>query len=86
MVRYAVFALGFTAGWLARGRVDSPRAAVLTVLAAAMNALDRIKRAVAIEKDNLEDLVAEARARADALREEREATSSTRRSVDEAAA
>ncbi|OJY22018.1 MAG: hypothetical protein BGO98_34920 [Myxococcales bacterium 68-20] len=43
------------------------------MLAAALAAVERIKRKVAIEKDVLEDLFAEARARADVLGQERAA-------------
>jgi hypothetical protein len=71
MVRYATFALGFAAGWVARGKTESSRAATLGMVASVFAAIERVKRAVAIERDHLEDLVAEARARADDLRRER---------------
>ncbi len=71
MPRFASFAVGFAAGWLARGTIDSSRSAAVTVLATAMSAVDRVKRAIAIERDHLEDLVAEARARVEVLRAER---------------
>jgi hypothetical protein len=71
MFASAAFALGFAAGWVSRGTRDSSRSAALAVVAAALDALDRIKRAIAIERDTLEDFVAEARARADALSDER---------------
>ena len=73
MSRYASFALGFAAGWVVRSTADSSRSAAVTVLATAMSALDRLKRVMAIEKDHLEDLVAEARARVDVLRHEQRA-------------
>lgn len=69
-MQYAAFALGFAAGWAARATTDSSRSAALTLVAAAIAAFERVKRRVAIERDHLEDLVAEARARADAIRDE----------------
>lgn len=88
MVRYATFALGFAAGWLARGTADSSRSAATTILAGAISAAGRIRRAIAIEKDHLEDLVAEARARADAMTGQHPARRTSREgaSVDEAVA
>lgn len=89
MVRFASFALGFAAGWAARTCAESPRSTALSVIAAALSTVDRIKRALAIEKDQLEDLVAEARVRADVLRQERasrERPPSARTPADEAAA
>jgi len=64
---YAAFALGFVTGWAARAATDSSRSAALSIVAAAIAAFERVKRRVAIERDHLEDLIAEARARADAI-------------------
>lgn len=66
MLKYATFALGFAAGWTARGTTQSSRGAFLSILAATLSAVDRVKRRIAIERDTLEDWIAEARARADA--------------------
>lgn len=74
MERIGWIAVAFAAGWLVRGKSESSRAATVTILAASMAAFDRVKRVVAIERDHLEDLVAEARARADVLRADRRAT------------
>jgi hypothetical protein len=63
--------IGFATGWAVRGTTDSPRSAALAVVAAALDATTRLKRGVAIERDHLEDLVAEARARVDMRRYER---------------
>lgn len=71
MVRYATFALGFTAGWALRGTADSSRSAATRILAGGLSLVGRIRRAIAIERDHLEDLVAEARARADAYNGQR---------------
>ncbi len=69
-MQYAAFALGFATGWAARATTESSRSAALTLIAAALAGFERVKRRVAIERDHLEDLVAEARARADAFRRE----------------
>jgi len=66
-MQYAAFALGFAAGWAARATTESSRSAALTIIAAAIAAYERVKRKVAIERDHLEDLVAEARARAESI-------------------
>lgn len=78
MVRFATFALGFTMGWATRSTTESSRALVLTVVASALTSVDRIKRAIAIEREHLEDLVAEARARADVLGRVRAANGTAR--------
>ena len=58
-----LFAAGFASGWVVRGSVDSSRSLVVGALAAAYGLAERAKRFVAIERENLEDLVAEAKAR-----------------------
>jgi hypothetical protein len=57
------FALGFVTGWAARSTVESSRAAAIGLASAAMAFAERVKRAVAIEGDYLEDFVAEVRSR-----------------------
>lgn len=56
-----MFIVGFASGWFVRSTVDSSRGAVVAGMSAAMLAFERVKRAVAIEREHLEDLVAEAR-------------------------
>ncbi|HVJ93637.1 MAG TPA: hypothetical protein VM580_27735 [Labilithrix sp.] len=73
MVSLATLAIGFAAGWTARGTSATSRSAALAMIATLLAAFDRIKRGVAIEKDLLEDLYAEARARADIMGQERAA-------------
>lgn len=73
MVGYATFALGLAMGWMARGTTRASRSVTVSVVASALAIVDRIKRAAAIEKDHLEDLVAEARARAEVLGQDRAA-------------
>ena len=57
------FVAGFAGGWMARGQVDSSRGAVVSIVAVSYTAGARVKRIVAIEREHLEDLVAEGRAR-----------------------
>ena len=58
-----LFSAGFAAGWVVRGSVDSSRGALVGAIAAVYGAVDRAKRFVAIERENLEDLFAEAKAK-----------------------
>lgn len=67
MLGYATFAIGFATGWTARGTTHSSRAAFLSILAAMLSTVDQLKRRIAIERDHLEDWIAEARARADVV-------------------
>jgi len=55
------FAAGFAAGWLTRGAVDPSKPATVQVAAFVLDSVARIRRAVAIELERLEDFVAEAR-------------------------
>jgi hypothetical protein len=57
------FVAGFTSGWMARGQVDSSRGAVVSIIATYFKAVERVKRIVAIEREHLEDLVAEGRSK-----------------------
>ena len=54
---------GIATGWLARGTVDGSRALVVSAVAAAYATADRAKRWGAIEREYVEDLLAEAKAR-----------------------
>lgn len=60
MFGFGMFLAGFGAGWVSRGTVESSRAAAVKVVAGVMGAVDRVKRAVAMEREHLEDLYAEA--------------------------
>lgn len=55
--------LGLAAGWAARAGIDSRREAAVRFIAAAYSLRDFATRRVAVERENLEDLFAEARAR-----------------------
>ena len=68
MISIGLFLAGFTSGWIVRSSVDSSRGAAVSGLAALFGVVDRVKRAVAMEKEHLEDLVAEARAQYEARR------------------
>ena len=60
---FGIFGAGFAAGWVVRSSVDSSRGALVGAIAAVYGVVDRAKRFVAIERENLEDLLAEAKAR-----------------------
>ena len=68
MISIGLFLAGFTSGWLARSSVDSSRKAAVSSLAAFFHVVDRLKRAVAMEREHIEDLVAEARAQYESRR------------------
>jgi hypothetical protein len=61
MMNMLAFAAGFAAGWLARSATDSSKSAVIEITALGLDSVARIKRAIAIEREQIEDLVAEAR-------------------------
>ena len=63
MKRVGLFLAGFASGWAVRSTVDSSRALVVGAISAFYGTVDRVKRVVAIEREHLEDLVAEGRAR-----------------------
>ena len=57
------FGVGFAAGWAARSLSDSPSGVGVRLLEIAMQAKDRIGRWAALERERLEDMLAEARSR-----------------------
>jgi hypothetical protein len=57
------FVAGFVSGWTVRMTVDSSRALAVKLLANVYGAVDRVGRAVGMEREHLEDLLAEARAK-----------------------
>ena len=63
-----LFLAGFATGWVVRSTVDSSRGLAVGAISMLYGAADRIKRLVAIEREHLEDLVAEGRARYEAER------------------
>jgi hypothetical protein len=61
-------AAGFAGGWAVRSSVDSSRAAAVASVSAFYSAVERGRRLLAIEREHLEDLVAEGRARYETAR------------------
>jgi len=57
------FGLGFAGGWAARSLADSPQGVGVKLLEMAIRAKERVGKWVAVERENLEDMVAEARTR-----------------------
>ncbi len=63
-----LFMAGFAAGWVVRSTVDSSHDLAVGLVATAYGAYDRTKRLVAIEREHMEDLFAEGKARYEAKR------------------
>jgi hypothetical protein len=63
-----MFVAGFASGWVVRSAVDSSHDLAVGVISVAYGAYDRTKRLVAIEREHLEDLVAEGKARYESKR------------------
>jgi hypothetical protein len=59
------FGLGFAGGWAARSLADSPQGVGVKLMEIAINAKERIGRWAAVERERLEDMMAEARSRAE---------------------
>ena len=73
METFGIFIAGITAGWVFRTTVDSSRDLAVRAIATAYDLADRARRFGAVEREHLEDLLAEGRAAYEARR--------TRRSV-----
>jgi hypothetical protein len=58
-----VFGSGFVVGWAVRSLADSPQGVGVKLLGLALNAKERVGGWAAVERDRLEDMVAEARSR-----------------------
>ena len=57
--------VGLAGGWAARSLSDSPQGAGVKLLEIALKAKDRMARWAAVEGERLEDMLAEARSRAE---------------------
>jgi hypothetical protein len=57
------FAVGFGGGWAARSLADTPQGVGVKVLEVAIKTKERLGRWVAVERERLEDMVAEAQSR-----------------------
>jgi len=55
------FGIGVVGGWAARSLSDSPEGAGVKLLEAGLKAKDRLEKWAAIERERLDDMVAEAR-------------------------
>jgi len=64
-VTFLALGVGFAAGWAIRSLADSPQGAGVKLLEIAMNAKERVSRWAAVEAEHLEDMLAEARLRAE---------------------
>jgi hypothetical protein len=80
------FVAGFSSGWLARGQVDSSRGAAVSIVATYFKAVERVKRIVAIEREHLEDLVAEGRSKFELDRARSRVTQAPRESAPQVVA
>ncbi len=63
-----LFVAGFATGWIVRSAVDSSHDLAVGLVATAYGAYDRTKRLIALERENMEDLFAEGKARYEAKR------------------
>jgi hypothetical protein len=68
MFGLGMFVAGFASGWVVRSAVDSSHDLAVGLISVAYGAYDRTKRIVAVEREHLEDLVAEGKARYEAKR------------------
>ena len=57
------FGVGFAGGWAARSLSDSPQGVGVKLLEVAMNTKERVGRWAAVERERLEDMMAEARSK-----------------------
>jgi hypothetical protein len=63
MKQLGIFLAGFASGWVVRSTVDSSRGLAVSGVSAVFGTLERMRRVLAIEKEHLEDLVAEGKAK-----------------------
>ena len=59
------FGVGFAGGWAARSLADSPQGVGVKLIEVAMNAKERVSRWAAVERERLEDMMAEARSKSE---------------------
>jgi hypothetical protein len=62
MSRLAAFTAGVAVGWISRSTVDSSHDAVVKLVSLGYAAAARARRILALERELLDDLIAEARA------------------------
>ncbi len=68
MLTFGAFVAGFASGWAVRSTVSSTRGLIVGTIATIYSAADRVRRWGATERENVEDLLAEARAKYEAER------------------
>lgn len=68
MERVGYYLAGFASGWAVRTTVDSSRNLAVNLISTFYGVVDRATRAVGMEREHLEDLLAEARAKHEADR------------------
>ncbi len=57
--------MGFAFGWVARSTVDSSRDALVKVVSLGFSAVEHVRRIVALERERLDDFIAESRQHAE---------------------
>jgi hypothetical protein len=64
MIPVVTYVLGFVSGWATRSIADSPQGGAVKLVEMAYDAKERLVRWTLMERERLEDILAEARARA----------------------
>ena len=64
MISVVAYVVGFVSGWATRSMADSPQVGAVKLLEMAQDAKERLVRWTLLERERLEDMLAEARARA----------------------
>jgi hypothetical protein len=68
MIVLGILVAGFAGGWVIRSSVDSSRGIAVAGVSALFGAVERGRRLLAIEREHLEDLVAEGRTKYETAR------------------
>jgi hypothetical protein len=63
MIVLGILVAGFAGGWVIRSSVDSTRGLAVAGVSAFYGAMERGRRLLAVEREQIEDLVAEGRSR-----------------------
>ena len=63
MERAGLFLAGFASGWAVRATFDSSRSLAVSLISAVYGAVDRVGRVIEMEREHIEDLVAEGKAK-----------------------
>jgi hypothetical protein len=68
MMLFGILVAGFAGGWMVRSSVNSSRTVAVAGVSAFYSAVERGRRVLAIEREHLEDLMAEGRVRYETAR------------------